>query len=67
MKPQYYYIIQELEEGLPDYDFVVKADNYMEAHEIATKVITTDYPDYEINYSCHQVTAKQLLERLTIN
>ena len=62
-----YYINQELGEGIPDYNFIVKAEASEEAHEIATRIIKADYPDYEINYSCRPMSVNAIIKSLTLN
>lgn len=67
-----YFISAEVEEGYPDYDFVVKEKTQKQAEIIAKKELKTSYPDifagrYADRFSCHEVTGDELLERLTIN
>ena len=67
MKIRLFYIQQEIGEGIPDYNFIVKAIGSEEAHKIATKIIKTDYPDYGINYSCIPLSANKIIKLLTLN
>jgi molybdate-binding protein len=67
-----YYVCCDLGEGIPSYDFVVRAESLDEAVKKAEKIINTDYPENwkeynDKDFSCHEITAEQLLERLTIN
>jgi len=62
-----YYITAEIAEEMPSYDFVVKAKTATEAHKIAKKIITHDYPDYRFDYTLVEVTPKLLIDLMTIN
>lgn len=66
----HYYINCELGEGIPDYNFVIQAKDNEEARAEAWVIFEKDYPDYSMKQrqiQCAEVTADQLLERLTIN
>ncbi len=59
----------DMGDGIPNYDFVIKAKSLKEAENMAYKVIKADYPDYtqaHEQFSCHEISANDLLERLTI-
>lgn len=68
-----YYVSCELEEGTPDYNFVIKAENQDEADEKAFTIILKDYPEYEknndsqYNFSVKEITADELLAKMTLN
>lgn len=66
-----YYVLCDVGEGIPSYDFVVRAKTLKEAIKIGGKILKTDYPenwDYNKNdFSVCEITARQLLKRLTLN
>lgn len=76
-----YYISMDLKEGMPCYDFVIKANNIDEAKEIANGIIWKDYPEEMSllndnttdteetleSFWCKEITPEELLEKLTIN
>ncbi len=69
---KHYYIRAEVQEGYPDYDFVIKAKNETTARIHARAILTQDYPDvfigkYAENFSCEEVNGRQLLEIMTIS
>lgn len=43
---KHFYITAELAEGIPSYNFVVKADTEDQARDIAREIIENDYPEY---------------------
>jgi len=66
-----YYIRAEVSEEYPDYDFIIKAQTQAQAEKQAKKILMHDYPDifvgkYADRFSCHGITAQELLEILTI-
>lgn len=64
-----YYVVVEIEEGMPDYNFVLKAKSLKEAEDEAYKIIKSDYPDYtqaHESFNCREISADDLLERLTL-
>ncbi len=44
-KIKYYFVIAEIGEGYPDYEFILKAETLKEAEKKAFKIIKNDYPD----------------------
>ena len=40
---KYFYVRYEVADGYPDYEFVIKAESFEEAKEIATEIIDKDY------------------------
>lgn len=69
---KHYFIRAEIEESYPDYEFVIKAKTQEEAEKLAQKELTESYPDifvgkYADRFSCYEITAEELLQRLTIN
>lgn len=66
-----YYVVCNVGEGVPSYNFVVRAKTLKEADKIARKILKTDYPEnWEYNkddYSIGEVTPQQLVDNLTIN
>ena len=65
-----FYIEVDFGEGIPTYNFVIKAIDHETARAIAWKEIDASYPDTDMKYTkmqSSQITAEQLLERLTIN
>lgn len=67
-----YYVRCELDEEMPDYVFVVKAEKQDEADELALMELLTSYPMYKEriedgHFSVYEITPEELLERLTIN
>lgn len=67
-----YFIRAEIGEEYPDYEFVIKSKTQKQAEKLAQKELTTSYPDifvgkYADRFSCHEITAQELLERMTIN
>ena len=68
-KMKHYFVNFEVDEGVPDYEFVIKAESLSKAREKANIIIKQDYPEaYEKdNFKCNKITAEQLLDLLTIN
>lgn len=74
---EHYYIVADIGEGIPSYNFVLKAKNLRDACLEAEKILKEDYPDQarskgsdtfnEYDYSCREITAEQLLKELTLN
>lgn len=65
-----YYILADLGEGIPSYDFVLKAKSEEEARKLASEILEKDYPEDPEDsktFSCHEITAEQLLEQMTLN
>jgi len=67
-----YFIRAEVEEEYPDYIFVIRAKTQKQAEKLAQKELTTSYPGifvgkYTDRFSCYEITANELLQRLTIN
>jgi len=66
-----YYIRADLGDGIPSYDFVVKAENLDDAIKQGGAILRQDYPeeyrDRENDFYCCHITAEQLLKRLTID
>ena len=69
-----YFIRADLGEETPSYDFVVKAKGLDEAVRIAKIELKSSYTDQwnwnepdGIDFTCQTITAKGLLDRLTIN
>ena len=63
-----FYVRADIQEEMPTYDFVVKANTRKQAEKIAKKIIATDYQDFtDYPFSCEEVTAQELLETMTIN
>jgi hypothetical protein len=66
-----YFITFEVAEGVPDYDFVIRAKTEKSAQNIARKIIMQDYPmEWEIqkgDFGCSEITAEQLLKQMTLN
>ena len=68
----------DLSEGLPCYDFVIKANNENEARDLANDIIWLDYPEQmslqgdnkeetRDIFWCQEITPSELLEIMTIN
>ena len=70
-KAKTYYVNCDVGEGYPSYDFVVKAKTLKEAIRLAGKELKYSYPEnWEYNkndFSVCEITANELLERLTLN
>lgn len=67
---KYFYVRYEVADGYPDYEFVIKAESFEEAKEIATEIIDKDYEqewEDNKNFAMYEITAEQLLERMLIN
>lgn len=68
---KYYYVTCDVGEGVPSYDFVIRAKNLEEAERIGGGILKTDYPEnWEYNknsYAVYEVTAKTLLNRMVLN
>jgi hypothetical protein len=67
---KHYYIHFEVGEGYPDYEFVIKAKDFESAKFLAGVTLSADYPEQfksDNDFYCIEITAEQLLERLTIN
>jgi len=66
-----YYVNCDVGEGYPNYDFVVIAKTLKEATKIGGKILKEDYPEnWEYNkndFSVEEITAEQLLLKMTIN
>lgn len=65
-----YYIEVELGEGIPTYNFVIKAQDNDTARELAWKEVDASYPDCDMKHTelhCGEITAEDLLLKLTIN
>jgi len=69
MKTKYFYVRVELGECIPSYDFCLKAKTFEKAKELATEIITEDYPEQSeyADYFLIEITAEQLLKRMTLN
>lgn len=80
---KYFFVSADIGEGIPSYQFVLNAPNIEEATREAFEIITRDYPEectakggggvywekdgiYD-DFSVHELTAKEIIERLTIN
>lgn len=66
----HYYIIAEIEEGYPNYNFIIKADTRIQASEIARDIVLSDYPDFDLftkHIDCNEVTPDELIRIMTIN
>lgn len=65
-----YYVLCDVGEGIPCYDFVIKAKSLKEAIKKGGAILKADYPenwDYNKNdFSVCEITAEELLNRLTI-
>lgn len=71
-KLKYFYIRADLGDGIPSYDFVVKATIFDVAEKLAKKILKKDYPEQwswrdGIDFKCEDITAETLLNRLTVN
>ena len=73
-KLKYFYVCADIGEGIPSYDFVLKCKNIDIACLKARKILKNDYQDeWEahgkdgINFSCGEITAQELLERMCLN
>lgn len=68
---KYYFISAEIEEGYPDYDFVLKALCLDDAIKEAKKILKKDYPEtfngYSDRFDAQMVTGEKLLSLMTIN
>lgn len=68
---KYYLMSCDVGEGIPSYEFVIKAKTLKGAETIGRKILKGDYPenwDYnQDSYSIHEVTAEELLDIMTIN
>lgn len=67
---EYYYVSYEVSESYPSYNFIIKAENWAEAKELAEKEIATSYPEeWEDNkdYYLAETNVYDLLKRLKIN
>lgn len=68
---KYYFITFELGDGIPNYDFVIRAKTLKSAENIARKILKQDYPmEWKIqkgDFGCGETTAEQLLKDLTLN
>ena len=63
-----YYIRADLGDGIPCYDFVLKAKDFDTARKEAGKLLEKDYPEVMgDDFSCEEITADELLKRLTLN
>lgn len=73
-----YYISMDLGEGVPIYDFVINAENEDEGKRIANDILWSNYPEEmslqgndkgetEEAFWITEITAEELLERMTIN
>jgi hypothetical protein len=68
-----YYVRADLGEEVPSYDFIVKAKTQEEAEKLAEKELKESYAEQwsygvgGIDFSCYEITAEELLARLTIN
>lgn len=71
MKLKNYLAVCGVGEGMPNYDFIVKAKGLEDAFEIAGKILKADYPEnwkYNKNdFSVRFTTAKELLKTMTLN
>lgn len=67
----HYYVIAELGEGIPDYNFVLAYSERKELPDVydeAKKIVHGDYPDHEgCKIIVQKVTGEELLDKLTIN
>ena len=61
-----YYIVADIGDDIPSYNFVVKAGSRIEAEAIAENTLERDYSDYK-DYTCREITADELLKQLTVN
>ena len=68
---KHYYISFELGDGIPDYDFVLRAKNIDIAMLKARKILRQDYPmEWRIqkgDFGCSEITADELLQRMCLN
>lgn len=68
---KHYYVSCELSnyEAIPNYNFVLKAENIDIAEKEARIIILQDYPDYYeyIKLDIEEIDAPKLLQILTIN
>lgn len=69
---KHFYIRADLGDGIPSYDFVLKATILDVAEKKAKSILKKDYPEQwswsdGIDFSCEEITAETLLERLTVN
>ena len=63
-----YYVRADLGDGIPIYDFVLKAKTIEEAMKRAGEILREDYPEHDSeDFSVCEITADELLKRLTIN
>lgn len=69
-----YYIVADIGEGIPSYNFILRAKSIDIAKLKAGKILKTDYPDQwnwngelGIDFTCREITAEQLLKDLTLN
>jgi hypothetical protein len=69
---KHYYTSTTIEEGMPEYMFVLRAQNSEQAEMKAHKIIKKDYPEhYKFGLAndiyVEEVTAESLLKLLTLN
>ena len=67
---KHFYIRYDLGEGIPTYDFCLKVESIAEACKEAEKILKSDYGEqFEVSneYSCEEITAEELLKRMTLN
>lgn len=67
---EYYYISYEVSENYPNYDFVVQAENWAKAKELAEKEIADCYGEEwkdKKDFYMSTTDATDLIQRLKIN
>jgi hypothetical protein len=69
-----YYIRADLGDGIPSYDFVIRAKTLINAENKAWKILRQDYSEVFTekrfrtgDFSICEITAEELLKRLTLN
>lgn len=71
---KYFYVIADIGDGIPSYDFCLRAKTQQSAENKAWKILKADYPECfgtkswrTGDFSICEITAEQLLKRLTLN
>ena len=65
-----YYIRYDIGDGIPSYDFCLRAKDLDKAVKLAQAILENDYPEEwreNRDFSCRETSAEQLLKDLTIN